>query len=380
MRGKWYSAIGLVLLLAACAGGSSNAGGTSVITIPVIYSATGVSGSFGGSARVGFELALSEINKTGVNGSKLALDYQDDGSQPNSAVSITDQAVKSNAPVIIGPIQTNTASAALPRCKQGKVACLAVVLSSASVAQDAAPYGYSFVMSGDVAATIATAQFLKLLPSVKKFSAIVDKENASMVLQSQGFGAAAKAGGATVNAAQFISESAVDFSPQVTNIKAENPDAIYLAALNGQSPGIVHAIRRQGIKVPIFASTAATTGNFIQTTGADAEGVYTYGDFWIGDPAVAAWVQSVKSYGIAPDTIVAASYDSLKLVAQILTQLGVSGSSGNVASTRSKFADKLAQANYKGVEVGYQFHNGMPTKDIYLLEVKSGILDKATAP
>jgi ABC-type branched-subunit amino acid transport system substrate-binding protein len=157
------------------------------ITIPVIYSATGPAGGFGKLARVGFDLAVSQVNaQGGIRGRRLKLRYTDDGTDPIRAVRLTDDAVNTKAPVVIGPILSASATAALPRCVQAKVACIATITGNAPAIRDAAPWGFSFIQPGDLIAKKGTNLFLKARKP-QRFGQIIDKVNPSMVLQAQGF-------------------------------------------------------------------------------------------------------------------------------------------------------------------------------------------------
>jgi branched-chain amino acid transport system substrate-binding protein len=344
------------------------------IKLPVIYSSTGAAGGFGQIAKAGFDMAVAEVNEGGgINGRKLELDYQDDATDPTKAVRLTEDAVKTDAPVVIGPILSASATAGLPRCVAAKVACIATIAGNAPAIRDAAPWGFTFIQPGDVIASKGTELFLAANQATK-FAQVIDKSNPSMVLQASGFEAAAKKAGKEVLAPQYINAQGVDFRAQATKVKAQSPDAVYVAVLDSASPGVVKALRQQGVDAPILGSTAAVSGNFLKAAGKSAEGVYGYAELWTTDPAIADWTTKVKAAGGIADTVDSAAYDTIKMLAEVLGSVDLNG---DTSAVRQKVQEAIHAVEFKGVSSTYKWDDkGIPTKVTYLVQVKDGTFDK----
>jgi branched-chain amino acid transport system substrate-binding protein len=382
-----YLGVPLALLLAvgigACGSDDEPEGGSAAtqsgepLTIPVIYSSTGAAGGFGQIAKAGFDLAVKEVNDAGgVNGRPLELDYQDDASDPTKAVRLTDAAVETEAPVVIGPILSASATAGLPRCVAAKVACIASIAGNAPAIRDAAPWGFTFIQPGDVIASKGTELFLEHNDAAT-FAQVIDKTNPSMVLQAEGFKQAAEAAGSEVLAPQYINAQGVDFRAQATKVRAQSPDAVYVAVLDSSSPGVVKALRQQGVDAPILGSTAAVSGNFLEAAGPDAEGVFGYAELWTTDPAIQDWVKEVKAAGGIADTVDSAAYDTVKMLADVLASVDLEG---DPATVRQQVQEAIHSISFEGVSSTYKWDaEGIPTKVTYLVQVEDGTFEKVAS-
>lgn len=81
---------------------------------------------FGNQAKIGIDLAVSEINATGgILGQKLEVLYQDDKTDPKTAVERTTQLIqKDKVLALIGPITSSNRDAMMPAVKKGKTPLL----------------------------------------------------------------------------------------------------------------------------------------------------------------------------------------------------------------------------------------------------------------
>jgi branched-chain amino acid transport system substrate-binding protein len=110
----------------------------------------------------------------------------------------------------------------------------------------------------------------------------------------------------------------VDFSPQLTNIINDNPDAIAVSALAAEAVPIVIQARQLGFTGPIIGGNGFNTPALFEQAGDAAEGVIVGAAWNISNPSdlSVAFTQSFQdAYGNAPDQFAAQAYTGAWLVA-----------------------------------------------------------------
>jgi branched-chain amino acid transport system substrate-binding protein len=134
---RWASIVvaGLIAV-AACGGSTSSSNGTQSFkgTKKIGYSGalTGQAALYGHAISQSIALAADDINKKGgVNGYKVEVDIQDDGTQVPNAVNNTKQMIlQDNVVAMLGPVTSAQCQATSPISKQNKVLYIAATCNS----------------------------------------------------------------------------------------------------------------------------------------------------------------------------------------------------------------------------------------------------------
>ena len=98
-----------------------------------------------------------------------------------------------------------------------------------------------------------------------------------------------------------------DFSAQLTAIKADNPQVIFLPAYYTEAPLIIRQARQLGITVPFIGGDGWDSPELVSVGGPSVEGCYFSNHFsnQSTDPKVVAFVESYrKKYSTDPDAMV----------------------------------------------------------------------------
>src|SRR5919108_27306 len=136
MKGTIARGLGLLLvtMLAACGGGNATTGtsGSSsyqgkTIQLGAVLSLTGAGSVYGPSSQKGMQLAIDKINNSGgVNGAKLSLDVEDDGSDKAQSAQVAQRLIQQgNLLALLGPTLSNSAVAVHPLAESFKIPILA---------------------------------------------------------------------------------------------------------------------------------------------------------------------------------------------------------------------------------------------------------------
>jgi len=160
----------------------------------------------------------------------------------------------------------------------------------------------------------------------------------------------------------------LDFSAELAQVAAKNPDAVYVFYPGGLGVSFVRQYKQAGLagKVPLL-STSTTDGSTLPAQKDDALGVIS-GTFWgpdFNNPASRKFVDDFeKKYNRIPSQYAAQSYD-----AALLLDSAIGKVKGNVADKKA-FQAALRAADFKSVRGNFKFNNnGFPIQDQHIFEV-----------
>ena len=159
-----------------------------------------------------------------------------------------------------------------------------------------------------------------------------------------------------------------DFSAELAQVAAKNPDAVYVFYPGGLGVNFVRQYKQAGLlgKVPLL-STSTTDGSTLPAQKEDALGVIS-GTFWgpdFNNPVNRKFVDDFeKKYNRIPSQYAAQSYDAAQLIDSALAKV-----KGNV-SDKKAFMAALQQADFKSVRGAFKFNNNhFPIQDMHVFEV-----------
>jgi branched-chain amino acid transport system substrate-binding protein len=159
-----------------------------------------------------------------------------------------------------------------------------------------------------------------------------------------------------------------DFSAELTQVAAKNPDAVYVFYPGGLGVNFVRQYKQAGLagKIPLL-STSTADGSTLPAQKEDALGVIS-GTFWgpdFSNPASTKFVDDFeKKFNRIPSQYAAQSYDAALLLDSAIAKV-----KGNVAD-KPAFMAALKAADFKSVRGKFKFNNnGFPIQDMYVFEV-----------
>jgi branched-chain amino acid transport system substrate-binding protein len=280
-RTLWLALAGLTSLvtLAACSNSSSSdsasatsgTGGSSAgtYTIGVTIPLTGSAASFGVEAEGGMNIALNQINKAGgINGHKLALNFQDDQLIPATAVTdMQDLAGDSIGVVLTGG--SSIVSAELPVAAQHNILLVNVAAQDDIFLSN--PHYFTFIPTNNM----ELGQLAKLVYQQRglKKVAVIHSDDDYGASASAAFISNYKALGGTITDEEQHPEGATNYSTYLIKIRASNPQGLVILSNTGEIGHIIAQSRQLGLNVPLFGADSALSPGDIQTAGAAMNGV-----------------------------------------------------------------------------------------------------------
>lgn len=371
----------LATSLAGCGGSDSDA-----VKIGMNLELTGDIPAVGASSRNAAELFFEQLNENGgvelaEGPQKVSLIVRDNAAKADQAASVAQQLISSQGVVaMIGP---NSSACAIPA---GEIAesLKCVMISPWSTnpkttldAASGAPKRYVFRgCFTDPFQAVVLAKFATADLGAKKAAVLYDVSSEAPLGQATLFRDTFTAAGGEIVAFETFTTGDRDFSAQLTNIRAAQPDIIFLPTYYNDVPLIAQQARRLGLEATLVGSDAWSSPEIIKLGGADVDGSYFCNHFSTEiatDEAKKFIADYTAKYGQAPDDVAALTFDSCGLITEALKKAG--------RADREAVREALAQIReFKGVTGTFRFEpgSGDPLKSAVVLQIKDGAFQWVT--
>jgi branched-chain amino acid transport system substrate-binding protein len=318
-HGQLLIAAAAVLWLSGCkpsAESGAGGGGGNTIKVGQFASLTGSEAGFGRSSDQGTKLAVKQINAAGgVLGKQIELITEDNQSKDGESATAVKKLISSDRVVaILGEVASIRSLEAAPICQNFKVPQISPSSTNPKVTQ-IGDYIFRVCFIDPFQGTVMANFALKTM-GVKQVALMTDVGSTYSVGLADYFKKAFTAQGGQIIAEQKFTKDDKDFRAQLTAIKAQNPEAIFVPGYYGQVTLIALQARELGIKVPLFGGDGWEAPELIQGPGAAEalEGCYFSTHFSPDQdaPKIKQFVADYqKEYGATPDAMAALGYDSV---------------------------------------------------------------------
>lgn len=349
---KWkQTALGVVIGLASAAGTAHAA----EIKIGAAEALTGNAAQYGASIRRGFELALGEINgNDGVNGQKIVLVIEDEQGRKEEAINVFKKLIfQDRVLMLFGPTLSNSAQASDPVAQSAKV----VVFGTSNTADGITSIG-NYVFRNSVTEADVLPVALKVAAhktGLKKVAVLYGNDD---IFTKSGYDNFKKALGnlkIPVTTTETFAKGDVDFKPQLTKIKASNPDAIVLSALVAEGAPIMVQARQLGITLPFIGGNGMNSPRVFELAKDSSDNLWVGSPWSVENPAtenkrfVTAYQ---KAHATLPDQFAAQAYDAMYIVTQALRKIKITG---KLEADRGALRDALPTIEWTGATGPFKF-------------------------
>jgi branched-chain amino acid transport system substrate-binding protein len=292
------------------------------VTIGVSGPLTGPSAQYGAQWKKGFDLALEEINKKGVQGRPLQYVFEDSQADPRQTVAIAQKFVSDPKIVVeVGDFSSTASMAASPIYQRAGLVQFGFTNSHPNFTK-----GGDFIWSNSVSQADEQPRLAKYAADLGLKKLAVLYLNTDWGRASQNiFGEAAKNLGMEVVAAEGYQPDEKDFRSTLVRVRDAKPDGIVLISYYADGALVTRQIRTVGLTTPIVASGSVYSPKFIELAGDAGNGVFTESNFFPGDshPEVQAFVTKFRDkYHEEPDDFNAVAYDTMILLAAVIDKYG----------------------------------------------------------
>ncbi|GFK94269.1 Leucine-, isoleucine-, valine-, threonine-, and alanine-binding protein [Fundidesulfovibrio magnetotacticus] len=370
---------GLVVALAMAAffGMANLALAADVIKIAVPSPFTGPAAGYGDNVKAGVAMKVDEINaKGGVNGQKIEAVFFDEQCDPKEAATVGTKIAGDKALVgIVGHLCSGAHLAALPNYLRAGVAAMSPTATNVTISdknKDAKGQVWSFrnVYRDDFQGAFLADYMAKTL-GLKKVAVFYENSDYGIGLKDA-FLKQAKAVGLTVVGEEAYMKGANDFTPQLTKIKGQAPDALFISGYYNEGALVADQAKKLGLAVPKFGADGLDNADYIKLAGPAADNTYLTAPFLAekAGPEAKAFIDAFKAkYNRDVDWMSANAYDAAGMIIEAISKVG---------ADRAKVREYLASMNskekgYKGI-TGLTFFNdkGDCEKPAFVKMVKDG--------
>ena len=264
----------------------------------------------------GFELARAEINALGMNITFVTVDAQ---STVEGGVAAVQQLVDQGVPAIVGIGISTHLKEAFPIAQENGVVAFSSISSAAGLSSIGDYIFRAAIPTDTLIPNGVMATQAKL--GYKKVAAIYDAEDVYSTSSNDQIEKALAANEVEILTTETFATGDTDFSTQLTNIMAMEPDALFISALALEMPQIMAQAREIGIPNTVHFILSELTSKEIQEAGAAAEGAITFLPWsnLSNTPGNQAFVEKYQTkYGIEPEPWAAQSYATLYILANAI--------------------------------------------------------------
>lgn len=316
-------------LLSGC-GGQDSSSGSGDINIGVIMPLTGSNAQFGQSGKKGLELLEDETNKAGgVLGRKIQFIFQDDEGKGASAANVAQKIINDNqVSAIVGPLTSTCAISAVNIAEQNKIPMVTGTATNTKVTEVGNfIFRTCFIdpFQGQVVAKFATGTEEGELKAKTATILYNNSDDYSKGLADAFKNNFEKDGGKVLEEETYATNDQ-DFNAQLTKLKSQNADVMFLPDYYSTVGIIAKQARALGIKSVFLGGDGWDSSKLYDIGGSAVEGAY-FSDHYSPDDtsdAVVKFIQSFKARNNneVPDSMAALNYDAGKILLQAISNAG----------------------------------------------------------
>ncbi len=352
----------LVLLLASLTGLNVSAAEKTVNIACIVTSLTGALTKNGEYITNGIKMAVDEVNASGgIKGEKLNVICLDDQVKSSEAINAVKKAIYDlKVPVILGSDSSGLVLASMPFCAKEGIPQITTA-TNIRITNQGIPTIFRARAGDDVAGKIL-AQYVHK-KGFKKIGIIYTNED-----YGKGFMELIQKNLTQLkNPAKAIEVCNIgdtDFTAQILSFKNKGTDAVLALGKEIETAKFLRQSREMGLKTAMFGGSPLGLDYVVDLAGGPKgamEGVKIVTHFLPSDPdpKIQTWVAKYKKLynGQEPETHVAAYYDMVKMVAQIMNKNG---------TTPEAITKGLQKVQYTGIQSQFK---GSPTGDLVTKQV-----------
>jgi branched-chain amino acid transport system substrate-binding protein len=365
MNRPWIMGTAALALVAGAAGIQKAWPQEKTVKIGFVSSFSGPVAAIGNDMRNAFELGLDHVGRK-LGGLPVEVIYEDDEVKPDVGAQKTQKLIESDhVDFVVGYIWSNVLLASLKPLVDSKTMTVITNAGASQVAGDqCSPYVFSTSFQNDqVPAAVGTYMNGK---GIKTVFLIAPNYTAGKDMIT-GFKSTFK--GQVVGEELPPWPTQLDFSAELSKVRAAKPDALYIFYPGGPGIQFVTQYAQSGLKgqVPLYSGFTI-----------DDLSLPRLKDLAVGNPSAMMWVSDLANdtnkkfvadfkakYKTIPSFYGADTYDSVALINSAVT--AVKGDLTNKEGMRKE----MEKADFKSVKGNFKFgNNHLPIQNFYLEEAR----------
>ena len=288
-------------------------------------SLTGSTATFGISARNGIDLAVEEVNAAGgVLGRPVKVIVEDDAGKPEEAAAAVTKLVNQDRVIaVVGEVASTRSLAGARVCQPAGVPMVTPASTNPQVTE-VGDFVFRTCFIDPFQGTVM-AKFARENLKVERVAILRDIKNDYSVGLADFFKKTFTQLGGKLVGDESYSEGDTDFRAQLTNLKATNPQALFVPGYYTEVGLIARQAREKGLTVPLMGGDGWDSPKLAEIAGESVEGCFFSNHYTVEstEPRVKEFVKSYKAkYSEVPDAMAALGYDAAKILFNALETAG----------------------------------------------------------
>ena len=378
MKLKKKFAVGMLLaglVFAGCSNGNETEGTAEktemgeVVKLGNSAPLTGPVSIYGITTNNGIKLAIDEINEAGgILGKKIEWKEYDDKGEITDAVTNYNKLMEDEVSAIFGGVPSKPSLAIAEASVNDGIVYITPTGTQANITEgkeNVFRTAFTDPFQGKV-----LANFSKSKLDAKKVAVLRNQSSDFSMGVADVFVEKAKELGLEVVADESYGDSDTDFKAQLTKIRKENPDVLFIPDYYEKVALIVPQVREAGIEATLVGADGwDTVLSVMDKSNFDAiEGSYFANQFTLEDPSekVQNFVKAYEEkYGDKPSTFAAEGYDTVYLYKQAVEEAGT--------TEWDKVIEALKNIKFDGITGSFTYdENHNPIKTAKMMKIVNG--------
>lgn len=328
-------------------------------------------GAFDGQLAVeGMEAMVALVNENGgvLDGRKFVLIKYDDKGNPEEGVSAAKRAMEQDDVDIIVGGWFSSVALSMKEVTRDKI----INIMTSTQHPNTTKEGHKYLFRLNATSVMMSNKYSKFIcdnMDIKTIAYITINDDYGR-LEVENYKKLLDACGIEVLGNEFYNKEDTDFTTALTKLKALNPEAIYVSAINtAQGATIYRQIRQTGYKGTAIASAGNMNPKLVELSGPALENVYSVSLFAPDNdnPRLKAWVKKYDTmFDNEPSFIGSLGAQAVELLAGAIEEAGSARDYDKIeAALRGHEWDTLlGTINFDDI--------GQALQNIYLIQVKDG--------
>lgn len=338
---------------------------------------TGPLAGYGDNVKAGVTLKVEEVNAAGgINGKQVEVEYFDELCEPKEAATVSTKIARDEDIVgVVGHLCSSAHLAALPTYVRKGVPVISptatnVTISDLNKDRKGKVWSFRDVYRDDFQGQFL-ARYVHDVLGLKKVAVFYENNDYGIGLKDAFINEAKKVGINVVGHEAYV-KGAPDFTPQLTKLKAANPEGIFVAGYYPEGALIASQAKKLGMDVPKFGADGFDNQDLIKLGQDAAENTYLTVPFLAsaGSAEAQDFAKRYKErFGRDVDWMSANAYDAAGILLEAIK---------NAGADREKVREYMAGMNtrakgFKGITgVTYFNEHGDAQKPAFVKMVKGG--------
>ena len=346
-----------------------------VILVGGVHSMTGPEATFGVSTVNGVNLALKKINAAGgVNGRLIQFKNLDNQGKPEESASAIKRLINYDKVIaVIGEVASSNSLAMAPIAQSSKIPMISPSSTNERVTAEG-DYIFRVCFIDPFQGTVMAKFALETL-KIKKVAVLRDTTSDYSKGLAKHFKEYFIKHGGTITTGteekddQTYSKGNIEFKPQLTTIRSQKPEAIFVPGYYTDVGLIARQARELGIKVPLLGGDGWDSEKLTEIAQKAIDGSFYSNHYSADDKAenVQKFISDYKAeYKKTPDGLAALGYDAMVLLVDTMKK--------TKEVTSKNIRDELAKTkDFKGVTGNITMDaNRNPVKSAVVVELVKG--------